>query len=58
MTMLLSPTGDGASEATLVMMVPRRRWPWCDVDTESCWQQCCRVMLAMTLLRQLGHGTM
>jgi hypothetical protein len=25
-------------------------WPRRDVDAESCWRQCCRVMLAMTLL--------
>jgi hypothetical protein len=24
-------------------------WPQRDVNTESCWQQYCRVMLAMTL---------
>jgi hypothetical protein len=24
-------------------------WPRCDVDVESCWQQCCRVMLTMAL---------
>jgi hypothetical protein len=31
-TMLPSHAGDGAAEAT---------WPRCDVEAESCWQQCC-----------------
>jgi hypothetical protein len=34
--------GDGAIEST---------WLRCIVDTESCWPQCCRVMLAMVLCR-------
>jgi hypothetical protein len=39
-TVLLSHAGDGAVEATRL---------WRDVDTESRWRQCCRVMLAMVL---------
>jgi hypothetical protein len=35
-TMLSSHASDGAAEVTL---------PWRDVDAESCWQQCYRVML-------------
>jgi hypothetical protein len=38
--MLPSHAGDGAAKAS---------WPQRDVDAESCWQQCCRFMLAMTL---------
>jgi hypothetical protein len=41
-TMLSSHASDGAVEAT---------WPQHDVDVESCWQQCYRVMLAMVLSR-------
>jgi uncharacterized protein (DUF2062 family) len=48
-TMLLSHAGDGAAETT---------WPWHDVDTQSCWRQCCQVMLVMALPRRLGHGVM
>jgi hypothetical protein len=39
-TMLLSHAGDDAVDTT---------WPRHDVDAESCWPQCCRVMLAMAL---------
>jgi hypothetical protein len=42
-TVLLSHVGDGATEAI---------WPWHDVDAESCWRQCYRVMA--TLLRCLA----
>jgi hypothetical protein len=35
-----SHAGDGAIGAT---------WPRRDVDVETCWRQCCRVMLAMVL---------
>jgi hypothetical protein len=38
MTVLLSHTDDGAAGAT---------WPRRNVDVESCWQRCCRVMLAI-----------
>jgi hypothetical protein len=38
--MLPSHARDNAVEVT---------WPWRDVDAESCWQQCCRVMLSMAL---------
>jgi hypothetical protein len=38
--MLLSHVGDEAAEVT---------WPRCDIDVESCWRQCYRVMLAMVL---------
>jgi hypothetical protein len=47
MTMLPSHDGDGAAKAT---------WLRCDVDVESCWRQCCWVIQAMALLRQLGHN--
>jgi hypothetical protein len=46
---LPSHVGDDAVEVT---------WPSCDVDAESCWRHCCRVMLMMVLLRRLGHGVM
>jgi hypothetical protein len=39
-TMLPSHAGDGAVGAT---------WPRRGVNAKSCWQQCCRVMLAMAL---------
>jgi hypothetical protein len=39
-TMLLNHGRDDAAKST---------WPRCDVDVESCWQQCCRVMLTMAL---------
>jgi hypothetical protein len=35
-TMLPSHAHDSAADAT---------WPRCDIIVESCWQQCCRVML-------------
>jgi hypothetical protein len=39
LTMVLpSHAGDGVAEAA---------WPWSDVDAESCWRQCCRVMLVI-----------
>jgi hypothetical protein len=47
--MLPSHAGDGVAEAT---------WPRRDVDVESCWRQCCRVMLATALPGRLGHVTM
>jgi hypothetical protein len=47
--MLLSHAGDDAVGAT---------WPRHDVDAESCWRQCCQVMLAMTMLGQLGRRMM
>jgi hypothetical protein len=37
---MLSHAGDSAAEVN---------WPWCDVDDESCWRQCYRVMLATVL---------
>jgi hypothetical protein len=39
-TMLLSHVGDVATGVI---------WSRCDVDAESCWQQCCRVMLTTVL---------
>jgi hypothetical protein len=36
--------------------LPRRRWSWCNVDAESCWRQCYRVMLAMVLPSLAGNG--
>jgi hypothetical protein len=39
-TMLPSHVGDDVAEAT---------WPWHDVDVESYWRQCYRVMLATML---------
>jgi hypothetical protein len=39
-TLLLSHANDGAAEVT---------WLRRDVDVESCWQQCCRVMLVTML---------
>jgi hypothetical protein len=47
--MLPSHAGDGVARVT---------WLQCDVDAESCWQQCFRVMLAMALLGRLGRGAM
>jgi hypothetical protein len=47
--MLLSHAGDDVAGET---------WSWCDVDTESCWRQCGRAMLATTLLGRLGRSTM
>jgi hypothetical protein len=41
--------GDGAAGVT---------WLRCDVAAESCWRWCYRVMLAMTLLGQIGHYAM
>jgi hypothetical protein len=50
-TVLLSHASNGAAGET---------WPRCDVDAESCWQQCSQVMLAMTLLspamKMLSHA--
>jgi hypothetical protein len=37
---MLSYAGDGAIEVT---------WPQHDVDVESCWRQCCHVMLVIVL---------
>jgi hypothetical protein len=39
-TVLLSHAGDGVAEVT---------WPQRDVDVESCWRRCYRVMLLMVL---------
>jgi hypothetical protein len=60
MMSLPSHAGNGAAKAT---------WPWRNVSTESCWRWCCcgnlaavrhrcRVIMAMTLPRQLDHGAM
>jgi hypothetical protein len=46
-TILLSHAGDGAAGVT---------WPQCDIDAESCWQQCYRVMLAMALQLKVCTG--
>jgi hypothetical protein len=48
-TMLPSHAGNGAVGVI---------WPWLDVDAESCWWQCCRVMLVIVLPGQLGHSVM
>jgi hypothetical protein len=48
-TMLLSHAGNDDAEVT---------WPRRDADVKSCWRQCCQVMMAMPLPRQLGRGTM
>jgi hypothetical protein len=48
-TMLLSHGGDDTVGVT---------WPQHDVDVESWWRQCYRVMLAMTLLGRLSRDTM
>jgi hypothetical protein len=48
-TMLLSHASDGATWVT---------WPWRDVDAESYWRQCCRVMPVAALPGRLGHGIM
>jgi hypothetical protein len=45
--MLSSYARDDTAEAT-----------WHDVDAKSCWRQCCRVVLVMTLLRRLDHSVM
>jgi hypothetical protein len=37
---MLSHVGDGAAKVT---------WLWHDVNAKSCWQWCCRVMLAKVL---------
>jgi hypothetical protein len=47
--MLLSHAGDDAAGVT---------WLRRDVDAESCWRQCCRVILVMTLPGRLSHGVM
>jgi hypothetical protein len=39
-TMLPSHAGDDATEAT---------WSWRDVEDESCWRQCYRVLLLLAL---------
>jgi hypothetical protein len=39
-TMLPSHAGDCATEVT---------WPRCNVNAESCWRPCCRVILVMAL---------
>jgi hypothetical protein len=48
-TMLLSHAGNGVAEVTCCVRV---------VDAKSCWQRCCRVMLATVLPRQFGHDAM
>jgi hypothetical protein len=47
--MLPSHDGDGVTEVT---------WPRHDVDVESRWRQCCRVVLATMLPEGLGHSVM
>jgi hypothetical protein len=49
MMVLTSHAGDDIAEAS---------WLRGDVDTESCWQRCCRVMLVMTLSMRLGWCVM
>jgi hypothetical protein len=48
-TILPSHARDDVTEAT---------WPRHDVDVESYWQQCCRVMLVTTLSGRLDNGMM
>jgi hypothetical protein len=48
-TMLSSHASDGAAGVTL---------PWRNVDAESCWRHCCRVMLATVLVGRLRYGAM
>jgi hypothetical protein len=43
---LPSHASDGADGAT---------WPWSDVDIESCWRQCCRVLLVISLFSRAGR---
>jgi hypothetical protein len=47
--MLLSHADDGTAETS---------WLWHDVDAESFWQQCCKVMLVpmLLLLSHAGDG--
>jgi hypothetical protein len=45
--MLTSHAGDGVVKVT---------WLWCTVDVESCWRQCCRVMLVMALPSPASDG--
>jgi hypothetical protein len=49
MMVMLSHADDDATEVI---------WPWCDVDAESCWRQCCQVMLTTVVPGRLGHGVM
>jgi hypothetical protein len=44
---LPSHDGNGTTEVT---------WPRCNVDAESCWQQCCRVMLATMMSSHAFDG--
>jgi hypothetical protein len=47
LTMVLSShTSNDATKVT---------WPRHDVDAESCWRQCCRVMPVTVLLGRFGH---
>jgi hypothetical protein len=39
--------GDGAVDVI---------WPWHNVDAESCWQRCDRVMLVIELSSHAGDG--
>jgi hypothetical protein len=48
-TVLSSHAGDNAAGMT---------WLRRDVDANSCRRQCCRVMLATALPRQMRHGAM
>jgi hypothetical protein len=45
--MLLSHAGDSAAETT---------WLRRDINAESCWRQCCRVMLASALSSHAGDS--
>jgi hypothetical protein len=46
---LPSHSSDGAAKATCL---------WHDLDAESCWGQCYRVMMTMAQPRRLGYGVM
>jgi hypothetical protein len=46
---LLSHAGDCAAMVT---------WSGCDIDAESCWQQCYQAMLAMVMPSRLSHDPM
>jgi hypothetical protein len=37
--------------------VAKVTWPRRDVDAESCWRHCCRVMLVTALPGRLGGDT-
>jgi hypothetical protein len=48
-TVLSSHASDDATGVT---------WPQCDVDVESCWWRCCRVMLTTAIPGRFCHDAM